>query len=175
MSKALHTISDYDMTEWDEFDQLFQKMMRPFKLDKIWDEMKNSDNLQTFGPYYYGYSLTMGPDGKPIVKEYGNIRPALHGETREPLADVIVDDKEKVLKIVAEMPGVEKEDIKIEVVGHSVNIDAEHADRKYNTKVPIKQKVDDDSVKATYANGILELRFKLKEEDKPKGKTVKVE
>jgi HSP20 family protein len=178
MSMVLRTMSDYDMMEWDEFDNLFQKLMRPFKeLDQTWDDMKRSGNVQTFGPYYYGYSLSVGQDGKPVVKEYGNIRPALlsNAETREPFADVIVDDKEKVLKIIAEMPGVEKKDIKIEVVGHAVKIDAEREDRKYHTKIPIKQKVDEDSVKASYANGILELRFNLKEEDRPKGKTVTVE
>lgn len=166
------------MMEWDEFDNLFQRMMRPFReLDDIWDEMRSSGNLKTFGPYYYGYSVTMGPDGKPVVKEYGNVRPNLlpNADSREPFADVIVDDKEKVLKIAAEMPGVEKKDIKIEVIGRTVNIDAEHDDRKYHTKIPIKQKVDEDSVKATYANGILEVKFKLKEEDRPKGKTVTVE
>lgn len=166
------------MMEWDEFDSLFQKMMRPFReLDDIWDEMRSSGNLKTFGPYYYGYSVTMGPDGKPVVKEYGNVRPALlpNAESREPFADVIVDDKEKVLKIVAEMPGIEKKDIKIEVIGRTVNIDAEHDDRKYHTRIPIKQKVDENSVKATYANGLLELKFKLKEEDRPKGKIVTVE
>jgi HSP20 family protein len=169
---------NYDMTDWDELDHLFQKMMQPFKgLDKIWDDMKSSDNAQTFGPYYYGYSLTVGPDGKPVVKEYGNVRPGLiqKSETREPFVDVIVDDKEKVLKIVAEMPGVEKNDIKIEVIGHTVNLDAENGDKKYHTKIPIKQKVDEDSVKATYSNGILEVKFRLKEEDRPKGKRVTVE
>lgn len=178
MSIPLHTMSDYDMTEWDEFDNLFRRMMRPFReIDDIWEEMKSSENVQTFGPYYYGYSMTIGPDGKPVVKEYGNVRQSLlpDAETREPLVDVILDDKEKVLKIVAEMPGVEKNDVKIEVVGRTVNIDAEHGNRKYHTKIPIKQKVDEDSVKATYANGILELKFKLKEEDRPKGKTVPVE
>ena len=112
-----------------------------------------------------------------MVKEYGNVRPGLlpTAETREPLVDVIVDDKEKTLKLVAEMPGVEKKDIKTEVIGRTVNIDAEHGDRKYHAKVPIKHKVDEDSVKAAYANGILEVSFKLKEEDRPKGKTVTVE
>ncbi|MDE1831408.1 MAG: Hsp20/alpha crystallin family protein [Thaumarchaeota archaeon] len=164
--------------EWDEFDNLFQKMMRPFRdLDYIWNEMRSSGNLKTFGPYYYGYSVTMGPEGKPVIKEYGNIRPALlpNTESREPFADVMVDDKEKILKIVAEMPGLEKKDIKIEVIGRTVNIDAEHNDRKYHTKIPIKQKVDEDSVKATYANGLLELKFKLKEEAQPKGRKVTVE
>jgi len=166
------------MMEFNEFDSLLRRMMRPFKeLDEMWDEMKTSGNAQTFGPYYYGYSMTVGPDGKPVVKEYGNVRPGLFptAESRGPLVDVVVDDKEKVLKLVAEMPGVEKKDIKIEVIGRTINIDAERGDRKYHTKVPIKHKVDEDSVKAAYANGILEVSFKLKEEDRPKGKTVAVD
>jgi len=162
----------------DEFDNLWRRMSRPFmNMEDIFEEFKDSTNTQTFGPYYYGYTATIGPDGKPVVKEYGNVRPGLLpiADTREPLVDVIVDDKEKVLKLVAEMPGVEKKDIKIVVEGRTVNLDAEHGDKKYQTKVPIKHKVEEDSVKANYANGILEVRFKLKEEEKPKGKTVEVE
>jgi len=162
----------------DEFDNLWRRMSRPFmNMEDIFEEFKDSTNTQTFGPYYYGYTATIGPDGKPVVKEYGNVRPGLlpTADTREPLVDVIVDDKEKVLKLVAEMPGVEKKDIKIVVEGRTVNLDAEHGNKKYQTKVPIKHKVEEDSVKANYANGILEVRFKLKEEEKPKGKTVEVE
>ena len=161
-----------------EFDNLFRKMSRPFmNMDDIFEEFKDSGNLQTYGPYYYGYTMTVGPDGKPVIKEYGNVKPALlpTSDVREPFVDVLVDDKEKVLKLVAEMPGVEKKDIKIVVEGRTVNLDAEHGEKKYSTKVPIRQKVDEDSVKATYANGILEVRFKLKEDEKPKGKTVEVE
>ncbi len=178
MSYVLHTMENYDIEEWDGFDTIFSRMMRPFKnFDKVWQDMKESGNFQTFGPYYYGYSVTVGPDGKPVVKEYGNVRQNLlpTSETREPFIDVIVDDKEKDLKIVAEMPGVEKSDIKVEVVGRTVNLDAEHESKKYHTKIPIKHKVDEDSVKATYANGILELNFKLKEDERPKGKTVRVD
>lgn len=162
----------------DEFDNLFRKMSRPFmNMDDIFEEFKDSDNLQTYGPYYYGYTMTIGPDGKPVIKEYGNVKPALlpTSDVREPFVDVLVDDKEKVLKLVAEMPGVEKKDIKIVVEGRTVNLDAEHGEKKYSTKVPIKQKVDEDSVKATYANGVLEVRFKLKEDEKPKGRTVEIE
>ena len=153
-------------------------MSRPFMdIEDIFEEFKDSTNTKTFGSYYYGYTVTVGPDGKPVVKEYGNVRPGLlpTADTREPLVDVIVDDKEKVLKLIAEMPGVEKKDIKIVVEGRMVNLDAEQGDKKYHTKVPIKHKVEEDSVKANYANGILEVRFKLKEEEKPKGKTVEVE
>ena len=34
---------------------------------------------------------------------------------REPIVDTIVDEKEKVVKLIAEMPGVEKTDVKIVV------------------------------------------------------------
>jgi len=162
----------------DEFDNIFRRMSRPFMdVDDIFEEFKDSTNLQTYGPYYYGYTMTIGPDGKPVVKEYGNVKPALlpTSDVREPFVDVLVDDKEKVLKLVAEMPGVEKKDIKIIVEGRTVNLDAEYGDKRYHAKVPIRHKVDEDSVKATYANGILEVRFKLKEDEKSKGKTVEVD
>ena len=41
--------------------------------------------------------------------------------------------------------------------------------KKYHAKVPLKHKVDENSAKASYKNGILQLVFKTKEE-KPKGK-----
>ena len=160
----------------DEFDRLFRRMSRSFlELEDIFDD-KSIRNLQTYGPYYYGYTMTVGPDGKPVVREYGNVKPGLrpNADTREPLTDTIVDEKENALKLVAEMPGVEKKDVKVVVQDKAVQIDAEHGDKKYHAKVPIKHKVDENSAKATYTNGILELKFKLKEE-KPKGKTVEVE
>ena len=158
----------------DEFDRLFKKMSRSFmNLDDIF-EGKSAGNL--CGPIFYGYTVTVGPDGKPVVKEFGNAKPELStSDTREPIVDTIVDDKEKIVKLIAEMPGVEKKDVKIVVDGNLVNIDAEHGEKKYHVKVPIKYKVDENSVKASYKNGILELTFKLKEPEKPKGKTVEVE
>jgi len=162
----------------DEIDRLYKKMSRSFmNLDEIFDEANESGNIQTYGPFYYGYTMTLGPDGKPVVKEYGNVKPALlpTSDTREPLVDTLVDEKEKVLTLVAEMPGVEKKDVKVVVEDKTVSIDAEHGKKKYHAKVPIKQKVNKDSAKASYTNGILELKFKLEEPEKPKGKTVEVE
>lgn len=160
----------------EEFDRLFNRLSRSFMdFDDIFEEAKRKGG-KTYGPFYYGYSMTVGPDGKPQIQEYGNVRPGLLpiAESREPLIDTIVDEKEKVLKLVAEMPGVEKSDIKVVVEENVVNVDAEHGEKKYHGRVPIKQKVDPDSVKASYTNGILEVQFKLKGEDKPKGKTVEV-
>ena len=160
----------------DEFDRIFRRMSGSFfDIDDIFEEFKKSDS--NTGPIYYGYTITVGPNGKPVVQEYGNVKPRLlpTSDTREPIVDAIVDEKEKLVKLVAEMPGVEKTDVKILVQDKSVDISAEHGEKKYHVKVPIKHKVDENSAKASYKNGILELVFKLIEDEKPKGKKVEVE
>ncbi len=156
-----------------EFDRFFKSMFRSINLDELFENVKSTGCT---GPLCYGYTMTVGPDGIPVVKQYGNARPELSptSDTREPLVDTLVDDKEKLVKLVAEMPGVEKKDVKIVVDGKIVNIDAENGDKKYHVKVPIQHKVDENSVKASYKNGILEIIFKQVEE-KPTGKTVEVE
>jgi HSP20 family protein len=159
----------------DEFNKMFKRMSQSFfDIDDIFEQVRGQ-NLR--GPYYYGYTMTVGPDGKPIVKEYGNVKPGVipSSETREPIVDTIVDDKEKVVKLVAEIPGVEKSDVKITVNEKTVNISAENGDKKYHVDVQLEQTVDENSAKASYKNGILELVFKQISQEKPKGKTVEVE
>jgi HSP20 family protein len=146
-----------------------------FDIDDIFEEFKGNGSVS--GPYYYGYTMTVGPDGKPVVKEYGNVKPGLlsTSDTREPPVDTIVDEKEKIVKLIAEMPGVEKTDVKILVENKIVDLSAERDNKKYHVKVPVQQKIDENSAKASYKNGVLEIIFKLIEEEKPKGKTVEVE
>jgi HSP20 family protein len=62
---------------------------------------------ETF-PDYYGYQITMGPDGKPRIREFGNARPASKGlmqqcNVRQPLIETNFDTKENALTITAEM------------------------------------------------------------------------
>jgi|TARA_B100000408_G_scaffold18951_1_gene12836 HSP20 family protein len=159
----------------DEFDRLFKQMSSSFmNLDDVFEILKNTGNMS--GPIFYGYTMTTGSDGKPVVNEYGNVKPNMlpTQEKREPLIDTLVDEKEKTLKVVAEMPGVEKSDVNV-VVGADkvIHIDAERGEKKYDVKVPIKHKVDPEPPKATYKNGILELVFKL-EDEKSNGTTVNV-
>lgn len=129
------------------------------------------------GPFYYGYTMTVGPDGRPVVKEYGNAGPG--GQTRPGpqnlSVETIVDDEQKMVKLVAEMPGVEKSDLQIRVNGKTVSIDARNDKREYHSVVPLRARVDTDSVKASYKNGILEVAFKQAAPDKLPGKVVEVE
>src|SRR5574338_1622062 len=113
----------------DEFDKLFKKLSGHFfDVNELFEEVKDG---HTVGPFYYGYTMTVGPDGKPIVKEYGNVKPGLlpTSDSRQPFVDTIVDEKEGLVKLVAEMPGVEKSDINVEVVNKEVKIDAERGEK----------------------------------------------
>ena len=157
-----------------EFDRIFKSMSTSFfDVNNVFEEFKDNSNS---GPLFYGYTMTVGPDGKPSVQEYENVKPdRLHiSDTREAIVDTIVDEKEKVVKLIAEMPGVEKTDVKILVDKNVVDITAEHGEKKYHCKVPLQHKVDENSGKATYKNGILQLIFKLVVE-KQTSKRVEVE
>lgn len=161
----------------DQFENTFRRLSNRFFNSGDIFENPIGSQVQTYGPYYYGYEMTLGSDGKPHVREWGNVRPTntlMDTGTREPYIDETVDEKNGILKLVTEMPGIEKSDIQVNVADSTVSISAKHGDRKYGTNVPLKYKVDESSVKAKYLNGILELTFKLAEE-KPKGKLVSVE
>src|SRR6266540_2613046 len=38
-------------------------------------ETSEGRKMKEFGPLVYGYTMTIGPDGKPRVKELGNMKP----------------------------------------------------------------------------------------------------
>ena len=151
-------------------------------LDRMFRTVReiNPSDLGSSAPYYYGYQVTIGPDGKPHVREFGNIRPSAKGlieqtGVRAPLVDTALDEKQNTLKITAEMPGVNKEDVKIDVSDKYVSIHAEKGEKKYHADIPVDVELDDVSAKATYSNGILELKIKLKQAQKSKGKEIRVE
>jgi HSP20 family protein len=159
------SIWDYLTRDFSSFDEM---------IDRMWSEVQKDPDAQT---WYYGYQVSLGPDGKPHVKEFGNIRPQggqLQLGAREPLIDVSVDDKEGVVKIVAEMPGANKESIKINATEVHVKITSNHLGKPYNAEIPLSTEVDPNTAEATYTNGMLQIVFKKKRQELPKGVNVKV-
>ncbi len=150
---------------FEEFDKEFAEAEKEMKhMFEAFRDMQASGTAVA-GPFYYGYSVTVGPDGKPKVQEFGNVRPSRQLEDQTALREAVVDSalnkKEGLFIITAEMPGVEKEDIKVDVLEGKVRISAARGERKYETTVPAKVKLDRDSVQQSYANGILELKIKV--------------
>jgi HSP20 family protein len=169
---------------WD-YTKIFEELDREFSdaeqmLSRMFRTVREPNpTFETF-PYYYGYQITIGPDGRPRIREFGNARPASKGlmqqsAIREPLVDTSFDEKDNLITITAEMPGITKQDVKVELAEGLVTIHAEKGDKKYHTEVPVDEQLDADSAKATYTNGILELKIKSKKLPRPKTKEIKVD
>ena len=159
---------------FDEFDEYFRDMRR--RMDRlIRDAMSGKlPEPGKGGPYIYGWSFRIGPDGKPVFQEFGNIPHVGTVEipgSREPLVDVQETDDE--VQITAEVPGVKKEDIDLEVTGNTLIIKVEGKDRKYYKEVELPAEVDPDSAKASYNNGVLDIQLK-KVKPRSKGKKIKI-
>ena len=109
----------------------------------------------------FGFSIKTAVGGKPIVEPFGNIKKTPKGPTveeeREPMTDIF-DEKEEV-RIYAEMPGVNEEDIKVVLRGDILDISAQSGDRKYHKEVLLPTKVKAETISFSYKNGILEIRI----------------
>ena len=176
-----------------EFDEMSRSFPENFKNieDRVPKNLIKEYNtpeggkVREVGPIVYGYSMTIGSDGKPKIREFGNVKSSLSergffGEQqptisseREPLVDVSATDKE--VKVVVEMPGVRKENIKINVYDKTVEITTEDPERKYHKTIQVPVDIDIDSAKSSYNNGILEIIFKKKDQEKPKGRQINIE
>jgi len=113
----------------------------------------------------YGFTISTLAGGKSKVEPFGNIKKTPRGpavkEESEPIIDVFVE-KDHIL-IVAELPGVEAGDIKIEIKGDTLDLSAEKGDRKYKKEILMPCAVDVESMEKSYKNAILEIKFKKTE------------
>ncbi|MFH1328764.1 MAG: archaeal heat shock protein Hsp20 [Candidatus Bathyarchaeota archaeon] len=174
-----------------ELEKTMEEMFRDFtgKMPQRYvRERKHPDGsvIREFGPFVYGYSMTIGPDGKPQIREFGNIKhgtkPSGFGtakpeidikDVREPLVDVMSTNGE--VKVTVELPGVNKKDIKLHATENTLTISVEIPARKYYKDLELPSEVDPKSAKSTYLNGVLEVTLSKVKGKKPKGIPINVE
>ncbi|MBN3037123.1 MAG: Hsp20/alpha crystallin family protein [Candidatus Diapherotrites archaeon] len=153
-------------SEFDRMDEMMDQMMR-----KAFDDMDLAKAKNK--PLVYGFSVKVGPDGKPNIQEFGNMQPTQERvqvrNEREPLVDVI--DKNSEIDVLAELPGVEKEDIDVKATEDSLTIQVPN---KFRKEIALNEKIKKDSVKARYKNGVLTVTVQ-KKEPKKDSKKVRVE
>jgi HSP20 family protein len=110
----------------------------------------------------FGFSVKTAVGGKPVVESFGNVKKTPQGPTveeeREPITDVF--DEEQEIRIYAEMPGVNGEDIRLDMKEDILDISAQTADRKYHKEILLPSKVNAETMTSSYNNGILEIKVK---------------
>ncbi len=159
----------------EEFKDFTAKVPKDYVKER---KLPDGSTVKEFGPFVYGYSMKIGPDGKPEIREFGNIKKSLKGpqvkEEREPLVDVVETDGE--IRIVVELPGVEKSDIKLHGTEDSLEISVDTPQYKYYKEVTLPAKVKVKEAKSSYKNGVLEVVFpKAEAPKKPKGEPIDVD
>lgn len=82
----------------------------------------------------------------------------------------VLDEEEEVV-VVAELSGVEKEDISFYASKDGLTISVDTPQRKYQKELPLPEEVDPKPVKASYKNGVLAIRFKKKS----KGEKIRIQ
>jgi len=170
------------------------------EMDAAMEQHRNDPDHADGRPLYYGYSVEVGPDGKPHIKEWGNIKPGEkpsecgcnscqqpakpQREPVEPTCETIADkdgeegdgpytcsmfdEKKNELKIHADIPGVSKEDIKLELVDGKLVLDARTESRYYHKEIPLDYELTSSDIEARYNNGLLEITLKCKEQTIPR-------
>ena len=139
-----------DIEDWfrDPFEDLMERLEeelpKEFK-NFVTEEETPEGKIRRYGPFIYGFTLTKEPGKEP---------------EREPLVDLV--EQKDSYEVVAELPGVEKKDIRLHATENSLEIRTEN-ERKYYKEVTFDVPVDPKSAKATYKNGVLSVKIKKKE------------
>jgi len=170
-----------------EMDRMFNDVSNNAPKELV-REYQTSDGakIREVGPIVYGYSMTIGPDGKTRVREFGNVN-AIRNKTvgqsissdidkpqisteRESLSDITTTEKE--VKVVLEMPGINEADIRINTYDDTkVEIKtADNSPRRYYKVVDVPKEANTETTRFAYNNGILEITFDKKSNIKTKAK-----
>ncbi len=140
-------------------------------------QLPDGSTVKELGPFVYGYSMKIGSDGKPEIQQFGNIKKGLKGplqvkEEREPLVDIMETQTE--IRVVAELPGVEKTDIRLHGTEDSIDISVDTSQYKYYKEVQLPAQVHVKEAKSTYKNGVLEVVLPKAEPSKSKGEPINI-
>ena len=137
------------------------------ELAETGEELKKSGEIRSpdgklRGIYGFNIKVGLGDDGIK-VEPFGNVRKdaktgtAVVEEVREPMVDVF-EEEDHVL-VLAEMPGVGEEDIKLELNEDVLSIAAEKGEMKYRKEVLLPAAFSPAKMSHTCRNGVLEVKF----------------
>jgi len=168
---SLRRIIKEFLKEFEEIEKFLEKEFQTFL-------EKEPEGLEK-GPeeYFYGFSVTIGPDGRPIIREFGRRprrrviengskeeineeqeAPPKIREISEEYPDVDVFEDKDTITVVAEIRGVSKENIDVKVLEDKSTLVIKAPG--YYRKIRLSSKVNPLTAKAHYKHGVLEVVLK---------------
>jgi HSP20 family protein len=110
----------------------------------------------------YGFSVKVGLGGKPSIEPFGNLyRDTRSGRTvvqevREPMVDVI--EEEDYVLVLAEMPGISAEDVRVEVKDDLLTVAADKKGKRYRKEILLPGNFVRERMQISCNNGVLEIK-----------------
>lgn len=111
----------------------------------------------------YGVSFKVGIGGEGVKMEpFGNVRTdqttgeAVVQEVREPVVDVF-EESDHIL-LVAEMPGIGPDDVRLEVKDDVLTVSAEKGAKKYRKEVLLSGNFAREKMEISCNNGVFEIK-----------------
>ena len=115
------------------------------------------------GRMHFGISVrTLGDSGRIDIQPFGNLRTdgatgqAVVEETREPITDVFAENQGVL--VIAEMPGINTDDLRVELSGDVLTIAAATGEKRYATEILLDRPCDPATLTTAMNNGIVEIR-----------------
>ena len=174
--------------EWDPFRKLLKRLLD--ELERLSRELREEDpgeldssDLEDRGIYFYGYTIRMGPDGKPVIREFGNVNMNLEDLHKilnkhlqdhigsvdpsltmrlpntlwEPLIDVF-EEGDNII-VIAEAPGAKKEDIIVKLLSDRRRL-LIHVKGLYRKEILLQAPADIKSSKVVFKHNVLKVILK---------------
>ena len=134
--------------------------------DMIEDTMQkafenSSENSSVRRNRIQGFSIKLGPDGKPKIRDLDGRDPEQdeddYADEAEPLVDIIEDNSS--LMVLIALAGLDKDQIDLRVTENRLTVAVDTEDFEWYDELRLPTKVDTKSAHASYKNGVLEVRL----------------
>jgi HSP20 family protein len=124
--------------------------------------LRSEDVKELDKPRFYGFSIQMNDNGMPKLTKFGDSL-MQSKDVRTPFYDQYIDKERKELVVIFELPGIEKEELQLKSSTNKLMLDAKNENRSYNAEVILDSEVEPSSALSAFKNGILTVKFKLKD------------
>lgn len=171
----------FDDADEDMFEQIFDEMQRMLE-DVVFKEMIEDAFRSKFDSnkhFIYGYRIKTETDGKPNIREFGNFTkksPTKHNtapDEQDPPTDIIEGDEN--ISVTVEIPGTKKQDIELKATENALEINISSPRYNYHKRIALPCSVKEQSTKATYKNGVLDVVITRKKKKNDGGRKVNID
>ncbi len=122
----------------------------------------------------YGYRMVKMPGREPVIEQWGDVpegfgpmigtgrtvpeQAGRQADEKDPMLDINETDSE--VMVTMELPGFKKDGIELYLNGNSLVVKASSEEREAKKVIPLPAAVDEESIRATYRNGVLDVSMK---------------